>query len=332
MLTNTFPHCPRELHSVLQTELSAIVQGALVTLLLVIEIVNGVYNGSSCSQIKHHPREIRNTSWLASLLSCGNMMECFRNPVGEDIVIDIAINNVCGDAEYKQITVIDGGGNLGDYSKLVVSVYDKLECELPLRVVAVEPVPVTAAKMRINLHNDDRVTVIEAALSDTDEVGQIAFDGPGDWGASLSDKHSNSANAIDVQIRKLDTVVKELKLHSIALVKLDLESFEFKAIHGMAGMLKQTLVPMIQWERNGYWVLNHAVNASVKEEVDYVSSFGYAVFVVGKRFIRVDGAFWNPIVDAGFKGGMDTDWTLNFVAVAQTSKAFTDALAVQIPM
>ena len=135
-----------------------------------------------------------------------------------------------------------------------------------------------------------------------------------------------------VAVRSLDSFAAE---HpelggSLFLVKLDLEGFEAAAIRGMAGLLAARAVPVVQWERNGYWVRAGQVAHSARDEVALFEAAGYAVFLVGERLVAVGGPAWNPLWDVGFEGGLPDHWCLNFLAVLRGSPAHRYALAHQL--
>lgn len=257
--------------------------------------------------------------FLKAIFSCRRIKDCFRNPAGEDVVLDVAATAACASlhgAHKKQVMAIDGGANVGGYTVHILAAFNSSACggqAMRISVLAFEPVGETSAKLKQRYAHDGRVQVINAALSDKDGEGFITFNSTGDVGASLSG-HRQAINTAPVVLRALSSVAAELRLRNLFLVKLDVESFEFQALRGMEELLQRQQVPIIQWERNGYWVKAEQLKHSVKDEVDYVANFGYAVFVVGKRLIRVDSRYWNPLFDPGFADGLGTEWALNLTS------------------
>jgi len=73
----------------------------------------------------------------------------------------------------------------------------------------------------------------------------------------------------------------------------------------MQGMLK-TLgsgkVSLIQWERHVY---HKKYIGPLKDEVDFLSSNNFLVFIVGsKHYIQVDGNYWNDYYDPCYDDGI----------------------------
>jgi len=142
-------------------------------------------------------------------------------------------------------TFVDAGANLGFYS-----VVARARVGPQGRIVAVEMMPETAAVLREQLaangiHN---ATVVQRALSDTSGA-DIAATAP-------AYKHGQASIAPQVQPRgartqhvrtiRLDEVLS--RVEEIALIKMDLEGAEYRALRGAEGILDR--VRSIIFENN----------------------------------------------------------------------------------
>lgn len=144
-------------------------------------------------------------------------------------------------------TVVDGGANMG-YWSLVGSRAVGREG----RVIAVEPMPETAACLRRNLAASGarNVTVIEAALSDG--AGEAVFHQyDSDPFACLSSQGKVQGLSVARQVRvRLSSAMQLTGGPVPALVKLDIEGGELPALRGMMDWLVAPTAPIITFEWN----------------------------------------------------------------------------------
>jgi FkbM family methyltransferase len=131
---------------------------------------------------------------------------------------------------------LDGGANVGAYTRIMLERFDE--------VYAFEPAPDTYAALARNLQEwgvADRVHAYEAALSDRQEkVGLKGRRGH----RSLSRRISGDG---DIPTMRID----DLGLEELAFMKLDLEGYEVRALHGA----RETLLrckPVVMFEDKPY--------------------------------------------------------------------------------
>jgi FkbM family methyltransferase len=123
----------------------------------------------------------------------------------------------------------DIGANLG-----LVALHAASIC----RVVAFEPDPEIAARLRLNLTlNPTRhVEVVEIAVSDDDSTATLYSDGPGGMSPSLAHQRGEKG-AVPVATRSLDSLRRSGELPPPTVLKLDIEGAEVLALRGAAELL-----------------------------------------------------------------------------------------------
>lgn len=128
--------------------------------------------------------------------------------------------------------VFDLGANQGVYTCAFASAVGGRG-----RVVALEPIPHQAARVRANvaLNGFENCTVVEKAISDRAGAASLHM-GFGDTAASLIDDGQSS---IEVKTTTVDLLVDELGLQRVDFIKLDVEGAEMMALRGAERTLRR---------------------------------------------------------------------------------------------
>jgi FkbM family methyltransferase len=133
-------------------------------------------------------------------------------------------------------TVVDAGANIGAFSVLAARLIGPTG-----RLVAIEMMPRTAARLRANLaRNAVAAEVVEAALAaSSGEVVAAAIDPAKGGQATLALAHTlDRPETLSLVTRTLDDILAGVD--RIALLKLDIEGAEIDALKGGAAVLGRT--------------------------------------------------------------------------------------------
>lgn len=175
-------------------------------------------------------------------------------------------------ATHAQV-ILDVGANTGIYALVAHCVHPSAT------VIAVEPVERVFHRLQRNIQlNGGNVAVEKLAASDTTGVAVI-YDQPGDHELTASldplmAKYCGGAIEYSVATKRLDEVLSSAGLHSIDLVKIDVELFEPQVLLGMGDFLSNCK-PALLVE-----ILNEGVARDVN---DITRDLGYNIFRVIER-------------------------------------------------
>jgi len=129
-------------------------------------------------------------------------------------------------------TVVDVGANVGWFTLIASK-----KVGFQGTVVAIEPEPKNFSLLCKNIRDNKLTNVIplRIALSDKDNHEQLAISSS-PAGHSIM---SNSNRKMIVKARKLDSLLKELNIKKINLLKIDVEDAELKVLKGGKNTLKK---------------------------------------------------------------------------------------------
>lgn len=144
---------------------------------------------------------------------------------------------------------IDAGANIG-----AVTVFMAKRVAPGGRIIAVEMLPNTAARLRHNiaLNDLDAVEVVEQALSDRAGETVLASVADGVFGQASIAAGTNAGRLVrrvEVKTTTLDVITSSIQV--IALLKLDLEGAEPKALAGALATLARTSAVIFESWTNG---------------------------------------------------------------------------------
>ncbi|GAB6946698.1 FkbM family methyltransferase [Vulcanisaeta sp. JCM 16161] len=121
-------------------------------------------------------------------------------------------------------------------------------------------------RKNIELNDCKNVIIVKKAVwkeKGTVLMKQVKFN----EGGSIISPNGN----IIVKADTLDNIVKELKIDHIDLLKIDIESAEAEAIHGMEETLKITRYLMIELRSSTLWIINelNKIGFKIIDCIDY---------------------------------------------------------------
>jgi FkbM family methyltransferase len=142
-------------------------------------------------------------------------------------------------------TMIDVGANTGVYALIGKTLAPQA------RVIAIEPVDRVYRKLLSNIElNQLGIEAMQVALTDQDGVVAL-YDQPGaehEYDSTLNKEFSSEypdAIAVEVQGRSLDSLVKELGLTRVELMKIDVEMHEPELLAGARMVLARDRPAML---------------------------------------------------------------------------------------
>ena len=158
--------------------------------------------------------------------------------------------------------VIDVGANQGKWTAAVMAQAPSAD------IYAIEAIPEFAATVRERVGG--KAHIIEAALSDSPGSLTIYKSGLGGRAALLNTK--KAWQAINLEARTGDSVVQELRVDALSLVKIDTDGFDMPIIRGFAKSITKYR-PIVQFEYSRFWIsTRHYLSDAYSffDERDYV--------------------------------------------------------------
>lgn len=198
--------------------------------------------------------------------------------------------------------IIDVGANVGKNTMAYVK--QNLVCE----VHAFEPMQDTYDKLMKKLersnHNQSRLTLHKLGIGDRSHVVRVQKT-PEKSGEGSLLRTGSGEHSFDVKVRALSDLFKDYN-GLFTFVKIDAEGYDVQAIRGMEYFLVRKQIVSFIWEHHGSIFLKGNIGLT-HAEVQYVSSFGYHVYVAGSdkgnlKTLRVDGEHWRRFYEVQGKG------------------------------
>lgn len=176
--------------------------------------------------------------------------------------------------KFKPVVIVDGGANIGDYA-----LYASRICP-NANIYAFEPVKETFAQLETNTENHPKVIPIQKGLYKDNCSKRINLFSSSEHSTiyNLQGLSYDSVKTANIELIKGDDFLKENKIDTVDLLKLDLEGAEYDAILGFEETIKDGKVKIIQFEY-GY------INISTKKLlIDFYKFFESHGYIVGKIF------------------------------------------------
>lgn len=155
-------------------------------------------------------------------------------------------------------TILDLGSNIGGSVLYFASHYPEA------RIYGVEPDPATFRKLEANVAALEKVDVLCLAVGDHDGEAEF-FPNPHTWASSLKPTFATKPG-IPVQVRTLDTLLDELGLDMVDLVKLDIEGSEHDVLRAFRGLPRRAGV--LIGELHGFLPEIYAATERFLDELD----------------------------------------------------------------
>lgn len=172
--------------------------------------------------------------------------------------------------------IIDVGGNVGNYTKLVLSHIKHTNYQIHL----FEPSPFCYEVLMKNFKNTERVQLYNMALSS--KQGQLLFHMPDETSEISSFHLSNPMKTIDVEV-ETSTVDQIFKDQPIDFLKIDTEGHDFYVLNGCVKHLELQQIKFIQFEYNRTWKNS---GTTLTYAIDFLKQYNYVTYL-----IQPDGLF-----------------------------------------
>ncbi|MEX0895760.1 MAG: FkbM family methyltransferase [Patescibacteria group bacterium] len=167
------------------------------------------------------------------------------------------LKSLAAHPHLKIKTILDVGANTGEFS------LEAHRCFPGAKIIACEPHPQTVQKLRKNLRGK-KVKILNLGLSkktgsaklwDFADSAPLKATQPTSTLASvhktvINQFHQQQAQAFNIKVSTIDQIVKDHKLRSIDLLKIDAEGNELAILQGAATTLKLKKIKCIQFECN----------------------------------------------------------------------------------
>jgi FkbM family methyltransferase len=170
--------------------------------------------------------------------------------------------------------IIDGGANIGEYSRRAA------EFVKGCRIYSFEPVKNTFNRLVKNLKDYESHIPVNKGLYHEIGVKNINLF-PSHTHSSLYDIQGlfyDPVNTAEIELITGDTFMEQIGIAYIDLLKLDLEGAEYDALLGFENALKKGKIKMVQFE---FGYINITTKKLLIDFYKFFESFGY---VVGKVF------------------------------------------------
>lgn len=190
------------------------------------------------------------------------------------------------------MTFVDVGANFGEFTLLGSALVGPRG-----RVFSFECSPTTLPSLRRNLelNRPSNVTVVAAALSDTD--GHVTFY-PGsekDSGSSsLTPPHDHKGQTVTVESMTLDSLARREKLDRVDVIKMDVEGAEWAALRGAAGLLGSPDPPVLVFEYNE--VIARRSGWQLDDVKDLLERHNYKLHSLHKQRLTEFDHRWSNVV------------------------------------
>jgi FkbM family methyltransferase len=150
----------------------------------------------------------------------GRTIGCVLGDVCEyEVLEEVFVDEVYGhDLPTRASTIVDLGGHVGLSALYFLARYPRA------RVLVVEPNPTLQRRLRRNVGQVGRITIVPVAVADRDGEARLSVPS-GSWSGRLDDEHGHPVPTVT-----LDTLLPEHGFYPVDVLKFDIEGAEFKAL------------------------------------------------------------------------------------------------------
>jgi FkbM family methyltransferase len=151
----------------------------------------------------------------------------------------------------RGMVAVDVGANIGYFTLLAASLVG-----VSGRVFAVEPWPANLALLRrfVEANYLSQVSVFGFGLGSSEGSGRVSQADQNVFNNRTATMAGEPGTGIAVPVRTLDSCVREWNLNQIDLLKIDVDGFETRVLHGAKETLERGIVKNIIIELDEFWL------------------------------------------------------------------------------
>ena len=149
------------------------------------------------------------------------------------------------------------------------------------QVVFVEPHPRLAEAIRTNLTLNDfqaKGEVLELAASDSLGEAVLNFSGPHNDGDHSLQPRPNAVGSCKVNTNRLDTVLENLNIHFVDMIKIDAQGFDYEILLGLGDFLCPKSIALI-------FIEMEYLDGPSQQILELLLRKGYRPFAAGSAYI-----------------------------------------------
>lgn len=200
----------------------------------------------------------------------------------------------------KGDTFIDVGANIGYLSGIGAGLVGKKG-----KIHSFEPVPQYFDRLKnlAKMNPDYKIITEQCALGDKPGYATIRMSNEQNIGWNtmvfLSEKKDKIKQEFKVPVHRLDNYIKEKALNKIALIKIDVEGFEFSVLKGLSEYFEHTdTYPAIICEINPFAC--SILGYTLTQLTEYMKSYNYNAYSLVNSKIKVDITKIRELADVVF--------------------------------
>lgn len=184
----------------------------------------------------------------------------------------VAVRSVLDGKHNDAPVIFDIGANRGEYSELILKVFPKA------RIHAFEPAVESFELLRSRLKGYQDVATYNFAIGKTEGRASLYKEIPLGRIASLTKLDvTDSVLTEEVSIRRLDSLLQDLDVKQIDLLKIDVEGHEMDVLLGAEKAIRNGTIRHIQFELGGSSI---DTNTTLKMFFDFLGNYNYEFFLI----------------------------------------------------
>ncbi|TBR59174.1 hypothetical protein B4U84_25390 [Westiellopsis prolifica IICB1] len=226
------------------------------------------------------------------------LVPSLREPVAFYLLIDgiyepKSIGLIANNLSPKTV-FLDIGANIGLFSITIAKLLSQES-----QVIALEASPKIFRYLQENIkkNNLQNVKIFELAITDTDNSTTTFYEPPAEHFGMGSIAPQFHNHPILVQTKTIDTLLEELQIESVNIIKVDVEGYESMVFKGGQRLLNSANPPLILFEFCD-WAESRVPGANVGDAQRVLYDYGYKIWRL-EDFISKKQPL-NSVVTQGF--------------------------------